>query len=160
MAGVLSHKAVTIGSSRDKENNILFLINCLRLICNHGKDLLAPPALRIWETRDRTSKDWQMMQKWRNICDICKREIEGTDSFHHSACHDCDHSICTACTLQAENSSGEDDIKCPKCTLALDDIADSEPTAAPIRASANIEALLRNLRTEQRSGIPEKYYPM
>ncbi|RYP91270.1 hypothetical protein DL770_002588 [Monosporascus sp. CRB-9-2] len=65
--------AEVIGSGR---NNILSLINFLRLICNHGEQLLPTAALRAWKARDATSIDWGMMQSPRKRCDLCHADIE------------------------------------------------------------------------------------
>ncbi|RYP13394.1 hypothetical protein DL767_010752 [Monosporascus sp. MG133] len=62
-----------IGSGR---NNILSLINFLRLICNHGEQLLPTAALHAWKARDATSIDWGVMQSSRKRCGLCNADIE------------------------------------------------------------------------------------
>lgn len=134
-----------------KESNILSLINFLRLICNHGKDLLAPSALAAWETRGSTSIDWLAMQKLRR-CDWCGVEPEvntksTTPEFH------CEHIICADCVQQNASESVEE-AYCPKCARDRSEIAHSSsdsPAWRPVQRSAKVEALLRNLANEQKS---------
>jgi SNF2 family DNA or RNA helicase len=42
---------------RTKDSNVLSLLNFLRLICNHGRELLPDSAIAIWNNRDRTLTD-------------------------------------------------------------------------------------------------------
>lgn len=48
-----SHVTVT-QSYNDQRGGIICLLNFLRSICNHGKQLLPDTALRIWYTRDQS----------------------------------------------------------------------------------------------------------
>ena len=136
-----------------KENNILSLINFLRLICNHGKQLLPPSALEAWKAQDGTSIDWQMMRNCRRRCDICEADIEGTD-FPASNSPDlrCQHSICATCAFRSEDSTAGGERRCPICVAAPRMGTDSSlpnPTTTFIPPSAKIEAMLKNLHSEQ-----------
>lgn len=151
-AGVSSSNMSTSRSNHLKESNILSLINFLRLICNHGKNLLPPSAVKIWEARDRASIDWQMMRNSRLRCGKCDAQVEGTESAVSSSPYlCCEHYICSNCVIQSEDNLSEEETECPKC------VADSslKTAATPlVRPSAKIEALLRNLHAEQ---ISESY---
>lgn len=59
--------AVASGASRtfaaasldsNHKDNVLSSLNFLRLICNHGQDLLPKSAVEIWNARDRTMTDF------------------------------------------------------------------------------------------------------
>ena len=135
-----------------KENNILVLINFLRLICNHGKDLLPQSALEAWRAGDSTSFDWQTMRGFGKRCEACERGIE-MDTLPSA----CGHLICATCIIQQEQSTPEEEIKCRKCVMMLEDGKNRSRNVTPltpILPSAKIEALLRNLRSEQ---SPERY---
>ena len=152
-AGLLPRSTSTSKFDQLKENNILSLINFLRLICNHGEQLLPQSALKAWKARDGTSIDWQMMQNCRRRCDICGADIEGTD-FPASNIPElrCQHSICATCAFQFEGNTAGEERKCQKCVAAsgagtYPDISSSATTFT--RPSAKVEALLRNLYSEQ-----------
>lgn len=148
-AGLLPSIASTSKFDQVKENNILSLINFLRLICNQGEQLLPQSALDAWKGRDSTSIDWQMMQNCRRRCDICNADIEATNSPVSSNFElRCQHSICAICVFQYEGSTPT----CPKCVVSSatgthSTVSNSVTTFT--RPSAKIETLLRNLRSEQ-----------
>ncbi|KIW29334.1 uncharacterized protein PV07_05154 [Cladophialophora immunda] len=142
-----------------KEDNVLSLINFLRLICDHGAALLPRSALQAWEAGDNRSVDWSMLRSTRKMCYICNSDIEvvdgGTFDFFEATCG---HSMCANCAL--ENEDGEDSIssRCPKCALTSshgDHLSYSVPTQASVRPSAKVEALLKNLRAEQNYEVLE-----
>lgn len=140
------------GSAQRREGNILPLINFLRRICDHGLQLLPVPALDAWNARDGTSIDWQMMQSCRKKCCICESDIEEADFLASNGYEfRCQHGICTICALQNEGTSREEG-DCPKCATSpnsgeYSSFASLANTCPP--PSAKIEALLRNLHTEQ-----------
>ncbi|KAL9115841.1 MAG: hypothetical protein Q9227_000209 [Pyrenula ochraceoflavens] len=138
-----------------KDSNILSLINFLRLICNHGADLLPPLALAAWNTRDRSSVDWQMMQKWRSRCDLCNVDI-GTSilTYHDNARLSCEHTICASCARQNTTNSTEE-AACAKCAWERNSSVARDnrmPITGYVRHSAKVEVLLRNLRQAQPAG--------
>lgn len=163
---------------RRKESNLLSLINFLRLICDHGLQLLPRSALDAWNARDDTSINWQMMQSCRTKCSICETDCDEADPLASNGSElRCQHWICTICASQSESIYGEE-ASCPKCATSpspRDDSSRPSPETTFSPPSAKIEALLRNLRTEQavearghrpskpikRSLIPGlfKYYP-
>jgi SNF2 family DNA or RNA helicase len=48
------HAAVTL-SQNNQRGGVICLLNFLRSICNHGEQLLPETALRIWNTRDKST---------------------------------------------------------------------------------------------------------
>ncbi|KAJ6039603.1 Helicase C-terminal [Penicillium canescens] len=48
---VARNMAANPNTNKEPQRNILFLINCLRLICNHGESLLPPTALNLWRSQ-------------------------------------------------------------------------------------------------------------
>ena len=148
-AGLLPSIASTSKFGQVKENNILSLINFLRLICNHGEQLLPRSALDAWKGRDSASIDWQMMQNCRRRCDICDADIEVTDFLVSNNFElRCQHSICATCVFQYEGNTPT----CPKCVVASatgTHSSASNSVTTLTRPSAKIEALLRNLHSEQ-----------
>jgi len=152
-AGLLSSSRGTHKYEQLKENNILSLINFLRLICNHGEQLLPPSAFEAWKARDSTSIDWQMMQNCRRRCGICGADIEGTNSpTSNNPELLCQHSICAICAFQYEENTPGEERTCPKCVATSGtgthlNISSSATTFT--QPSAKIEALLRNLHLEQ-----------
>lgn len=137
--------------SKGKGSDILTLINFLRCICNHGVDLLPQSALEAWRSKNSTSMDWQMMQNCNKLCDSCGSVIEEVDSLSDDIPEvDCRHSICTACSMQSENTSVDEAQKCPKCAATRSTSGkSSNPPEHSIRLSAKVEALIRNLDAEQ-----------
>jgi len=146
-------KSSTVESNRSKDDNILSLINFLRLICNHGKELLPLSALKAWETRDSVSIDWEMMCESTERCRVCGQDLELLDSPAPDEPYvDRDHSICSSYTCQSKHTLIKGEAKYPIGNPAFDILSNSGiriPTATKIRSSAKIEALLRNLRAEQ-----------
>ena len=135
-----------------KEGNLIALINFLRLICDHGLQLLPRSALDAWNARDGTSISWQMIQSCQKRCCICETDIDEADFLASNVSeHRCQHWICTTCALQSESIDGEGGF-CPKCATSpspRDDPSSPSPEATFFPPSAKIETLMRNLRTEQ-----------
>jgi SNF2 family DNA or RNA helicase len=150
--GVSTTKLGLPEAGQRKEGNLLSLINFLRLICDHGLQLLPRPALDAWKARDGTSINWQMVQCCRKRCCICETDIEEADFLASNGYEPhCQHWICTICALQSESTSGEESL-CPKCATSPrsgDDSSFPSPAETCLPPSAKIEALLRNLHTEQ-----------
>ncbi|RYP73408.1 hypothetical protein DL770_007777 [Monosporascus sp. CRB-9-2] len=57
------------------DENILSLINLLRLICDYGERMLPAKALVGWKQRDLSSLDWQAMEAMRCQCSRCGESI-------------------------------------------------------------------------------------
>jgi len=99
-------KAVTeLSPLRDRGRSILPLIGILRLICNHGVDLLPTTALKAWQGRDSKSVDWQTMQDTESRCRVCGVLLEEVFMNDLSAVGtllkqftDCGHLVCSGCS--------------------------------------------------------------
>ena len=159
--------------SQRNDANILTLINFLRLICDHGEQLLPSSALEAWKSRDTGSIDWQMMQTCaRTRCDLCGvyfHPTQMTTSLIDTSLQ-CQHSICSECIV----TKGKDEIdmpkdsqsQCPKCVdknNSIDHVIKGGSDILPfrtlrysdIRPSAKVKALINNLRKEQQAETSE-----
>jgi SNF2 family DNA or RNA helicase len=105
------HKTGTNKVDGLKDTNIISLINFLRLICNHGKELLPRSALDAWESRDSSSIEWEVMQSGRETCETCNAELEQPDfTASYNSNLDCEH-ICSSCASPGVCvEMGEEDI--------------------------------------------------
>ena len=140
-------------TSEGKSSNILTLINFLRRICNSGEDLLPKSAMEAWKTKSSASVDWQMMQNCNSKCDLCGVNIEDADSVSDdSPKFDCNHSICTACSTQTEETPIDEARQCPKCAATQVRFENSpSPSNLSTRLSAKVEAMIQNLSAEQQT---------
>jgi hypothetical protein len=133
------------------------LINFLRLICNHGEQLLPSPALEAWEGRDPTSVDWNMIQACQTKCFMCGTNINIEDIDAASSSETkylCQHSVCSTCASRSEDIHAREESLCPKCckkgtAILKPAIVPTCMDAAIIPPSSKVEALLKNLRAEQ-----------
>jgi len=151
-------KLASLEVGHRKEANLLSLINFLRLICDHGGQLLPQSALDAWKARDDTSISWQMMQSCRKRCCICEIDIEEA-ALLASKDYEPNHKnwVCTTCALQSDWTSGEKGSH-PKPALSPcsgGDLSFLSPANSCPPPSAKVEALLQNLRTEQDAGTSE-----
>ena len=145
-------------TARDKENskakNILSLLNVLRLICNHGMQLLPPFAKESWQTRESSSFDSYATCNWTMKCCICSAELDQPRTATPDAMDlQCGHFMCSPCALKNSNIADEEGAKCPACES---DRKSNVQTAgkAFVRPSAKVEALLKNLWSEQNRESP------
>jgi SNF2 family DNA or RNA helicase len=149
---VSATKLGSLEASGRKEDNLLSLINFLRLICDHGEQLLPRSALDAWKARDGTSINWQTLQSCRKRCCICGVDAEEADFLASDGFEPrCQCWICAVCALQSESTCGEEGLY-PKCATSpgsWDDTGLPSLAATCLPPSAKIEALLRNLQTEQ-----------
>ncbi|CZR60109.1 uncharacterized protein PAC_10004 [Phialocephala subalpina] len=152
-AGLASQDRGTFRPGEGKGANILTLINFLRRICNNGEDLLPQSALEAWRSENSTSVDWQMMRNCNKTCDSCGSTMEDVDLLSDDSLEfSCHHSVCTACSMQNENTPMDiDEVrKCPKCAAIR---ATPENTStlpeSNTRLSAKVEALIRVLDAQQ-----------
>jgi SNF2 family DNA or RNA helicase len=137
---VSTTKLGSLEASGRKEGNLLSLINFLRRICDHGEQLLSRFALDAWKARDDTSLNLQTLQSCQKRCCICEVDAEEADFLASDGFEPrCQRWICAVCALQSESTSEEEGLY-----PGLPSLAD---TCLP--PSAKIEALLRNLHTEQ-----------
>ena len=152
-ANTLMRRSRAAKQDGPETSNILSLINFLRLICNHGKSMLPTSALEAWETRKNSSIDWQMMQNYKQKCDVCKTGLEDNDFFASTDFRlPCEHIVCTACTSLGGDSAANEQQRCLKC-VSIGIVKPSSQPVSPgtisVPPSSKVEALLKNLRSEQ-----------
>jgi hypothetical protein len=152
-AAIAAGVSRTVDTSRldePKQSNLLALVTFLRLICNHGKDLLPSSASAAWDARDRTSVDWQLMQHWRKKCDVCNAVVDSNESISRSSSAlRCDYILCGHCACQGGSNSTE--FSCLKCVQERDPHLSGRANDS-VRPSAKVDALIKNLHAEQGSG--------
>ncbi len=140
--------------------SILPLIGILRLICDHGHDLLPMSALQAWRAQDADSIDWQTIVPTTKECILCGHHIEETEQPETTAKEfTCGHVLCPACC----GSDGEEELlasdggeRCQQCAQkspvprsSQTASASSHVTESNYRPSAKVRALLRNIRVHQ-----------
>lgn len=151
---------------RRRGDNIIRLINILRLICGNGEMLLPESALAAWRNRQNDSMDWQTMQKWfEKQCDMCGEDTvgDGPSSGSRNARHLCLHIVCSNCLTDGEEEGEERGaVTCPICKAVNTDPVKAkasrsvkhpgpEPQHRPVVSSNKILSLIRNICEEQRS---------
>ncbi|UPL01101.1 hypothetical protein LCI18_012035 [Fusarium solani-melongenae] len=122
--------------SRDKNGNknILPIINFLRLICNHGEDLLPTYAVETWTQRQSGLVESQMEQFPRESCTLCHDKLDSPAG----------SLFCTLCLLKRRDSESVETIGSSRF-----ESRQGETPTSPRRPSAKVEALIRNLGNEQ-----------
>ena len=100
-------------SSPSKDGNILTLMNFLRRVCNHGKELLPSKALAFYGATSQVSTlDQKMLQHLGTpSCSLCGADIEG--AVHYSKYEDAG-ATSTLCAIP----KADDDIGIPSGSLA------------------------------------------
>lgn len=125
---------------KDKDNNVLVLLNSLRLICNHGQQLVPESWMRLME-KDPCSGQLSYDRE----CSACGGEIDG------SSCITVDHdALCDNCATSEDGTS--------RVQLNLDvSYRSTQLVSQPGRfggkrvahkPSAKVLALLENLKRE------------
>ena len=134
---------------KGKEKNILLLINSLRLICDHGEQLL-PEAVKLrMEKSSIASFASEMQQVYHGRCSVCEGEID--DSI---AGADDQDSICVNCATSEQGSSKTNlqaDLLGRKSLSASQSASSERSDSAKLchRPSAKVLALLGNLEQER-----------
>lgn len=138
----------------DPKNNILKLINFLRLICNHGETLLPPSAVDTWKAAVGGATDWQEIQELQESCEICDLKIDNSQD-HSVISLDTlfPHIICRACLASTgENAHGNHLTNLtPSMSNPGEGIGESLFTSKlhTKQQSSKLSALIDNLRREQ-----------
>lgn len=131
-AGV-DDQPVTVSSSKSKAKNILSIINALRLICDHGEQLL-PDGMKQHGPQNSSSFFRLGMKQIPDAgCSSCDGEIDSSVSMIKG-----EEPICANCVA----SEGGSQIVNSK----IDPVDKIMPTCRP---SAKVLALLRNLKHDQ-----------
>ncbi|KAH0562185.1 hypothetical protein GP486_003119 [Trichoglossum hirsutum] len=157
VAGMFSEEKL---ADRQQKGSILPLINFLRLICDHGEQLLPAPALKAWSNRGASIFDWNTMRNGGKNCALCKagiNQLQYPDALRYEFCL---HIICSECAITDEEESPIDDESCPICDrgsstpqnqqLASPLSKDSDSITVNYWPSTKVRALLKNLQHEQR----------
>lgn len=141
-------KPLRIESSvKDKHENVMVLLNSLRLICNHGKELVPHLAKSIMEKTSVSNIHRNQRQIHGSACSSCGAETDGG-----SASTELPDSLCVNCaTLEATcsdpNLRGEPENRQGVSPSQSASIEQSSLGIA-VRPSAKIVALIKNLRHE------------
>ncbi|KAI1179911.1 SNF2 family N-terminal domain-containing protein [Nemania sp. FL0916] len=132
-------------------SDILRHINFLRIICDHGLQLLSDAARRSIESRS-SSPGWEPPQLFTASCSVCGEEIN-YDAFK------CDKTeyLCTSCAscassdLDPRNTDREANPPGDEATSVQQDPGTERSylSGADYQPSAKVQALLQNLKQEQ-----------
>jgi SNF2 family DNA or RNA helicase len=134
---------------KGKEKNILLLINSLRLICDHGEQLLPEAVKRRSEESSIASIASEMQQVYHGRCSVCEGELD--DSVAQADSQD---SICVNCATSEQGSSNTNlqaDFQDQKGFSASQSARSQSSGSAKLcyRPSAKVLALLGNLEQER-----------
>jgi SNF2 family DNA or RNA helicase len=149
MAAGLEKRPVGESSSQGKGKNILLLINSLRLICDHGEQLLPDAVKRSREENSASSFDLEMQQIGSGSCSVCEGEIDSSISGTEGQ-----DSICVNCATSEKdslNTTPQADPLGKKGMLAYRSASSERSGSAKVsyRPSAKVLALLGNLEQER-----------
>ncbi|KAL7910094.1 SNF2 family N-terminal domain-containing protein [Trichoderma velutinum] len=136
-----------------QNNNILKLINFLRLICDHGEQLLPRSAVEIWKATGDKIIDWQSLHEFQEICDMCGLNIDNSQGQSSiGANNSYSQAICKECSTSGRESEPEVESIDLDNSMLIPDDRESSCSADKIRApqqSPKLKALTDNLRQEQ-----------
>ena len=139
----------SIGSRSQK--SALYLINILRFICDHGIQLLPQAAIDAWITRDSKSGNWETIETHESLCLTCGADIENVDP---SGVGEGENSyqqfVCSCCASSSGKVLGRSVDASRGVAGALNGhMSFSKPEGRDGTSSTKVQALLRNLCTEQ-----------
>ncbi|KAK3378717.1 SNF2 family N-terminal domain-containing protein [Lasiosphaeria ovina] len=135
------------------EGNILFHMNVLRLICNHGRALLPPRALTAWlHGSDKSEADWNMGGAVFQAggCSLCGVDLgnpdDDDDDDPRSPSPAARHrdSLCETCYATSRDSPDSGGFAKRQQGGEM-----AGGLASTTQPSAKVEALLKNLSQEQ-----------
>ena len=144
-AGMDKDKSERAKPRMARDGNMLALMNFLRLICDHGKDLLPFKALKICEGAGKLSSlDWAALRTLRKTCHVCGAEVEEVGS---SPSDDSSRFTCTTClTVNEEDNTGRLSTFLPVPTTKW---TGSVTAAETLQPYAKVRCLLKNLYKER-----------
>ncbi|KFA48846.1 hypothetical protein S40293_01496 [Stachybotrys chartarum IBT 40293] len=134
-----------------RKDNIIPLINFLRLICDHGQKLLPDSALEAWRSKSSASIDWEMMQTSNVVCGVCGADSEPLTATNFNCIYQ--HVICPACHVKTGEGELQSELVCPRCTiLGPNNQPDlmSGTVATSAHASPKVTALIEAIQKEQK----------
>ncbi|KAL6697594.1 SNF2 family N-terminal domain-containing protein [Trichoderma pleuroticola] len=152
-SGSYRHNSGHSNSNDRQNNNILKLINFLRLICDHGEQLLPRSAVEIWSAEGDKLIDWQNFQELQVACDMCGLKIDNTQGWP-SIGLDISYPpvMCAACQAITREHEPEIEFTYSDKSMLIPNGRESPCSEAKIRAaqqSPKLKALIDNLRQEQ-----------
>ncbi|KAI1372549.1 hypothetical protein F4677DRAFT_247519 [Hypoxylon crocopeplum] len=131
--------------------NILSLINTLRLICNHGENLVPRRVQQAWAQRLDSSNPQNDTENQSTRCIVCNAEVSLDDIASEFGCG---HILCFSCAnAEGSEASSVHQVLCPICSEESQSETDTseESCNSTYRPSAKVRALTANLLDEQRS---------
>jgi hypothetical protein len=134
-----------------RKDNIIPLINFLRLICDHGQKLLPDSALEAWRSKSSASIDWEMMQTSNVVCSVCGADSEPLTATNFNCIYQ--HVICPACHVKTDEGELQSELVCPRCTILGPDTQPdlmSGTVATSAHASPKVTALIEAIHKEQK----------
>lgn len=152
-SGSYRHNSGHLNSNDQQNNNILKLINFLRLICNHGEVLLPWSAVEDWKTAGDKSIDWGNFQELHAVCDLCGLRIDNSQCWS-SVDLDVSYSpvICEACHASTRENEPEIEFTNQDNSMLISNRREDSCSAVkprPSQQSPKLKALVDNLRQEQ-----------
>ncbi|GIJ99468.1 hypothetical protein Aspvir_001600 [Aspergillus viridinutans] len=132
----------------NKKENTLSLINFLRLICNHGENLLPESAINAWRTRqqEQTTDDLSFGRGPEASSLHAPVSVDGATPGCGVYTNDEGSSNANAVSSSSSSSSSDEFLTSPD--VASTPLTPSELCICP---SAKVKALLKNLEGEQRT---------
>ena len=143
------------GEARGNEktpSNILPLINCLRLICNHGEQLLPVPALKAWREKNIYVLNWSTMPSRDKSCTLCKVDIsdlQHSDTVWYESCpqvicSDCKEGLVDDVCCSIRNNTGTPESQLVPSIFTTE----SDLRQVDYRPSTKVKALLEYLQKQ------------
>lgn len=132
-------------SERENKKNVMVLLNSLRLICDHGKELVPRLAKSIMEKSSLSIIDRNQEQTDASSCSSCGGESDRSSAFtgpRDFLCINCANSETTTSDIQYNTR-----LETRKGASAYQ-IASIDGMGSATKPSAKVVALIKNLRQE------------
>ncbi|ETS84160.1 hypothetical protein PFICI_02185 [Pestalotiopsis fici W106-1] len=163
IAAKVHHGSKTsLESKGSKGTNILALMSSLRLICNHGKDLLPDTALKMWSSREDRQLDASLVLRNQDYCEECGDMLEcalNTNTESTNPKIRTTRLACPTCRQSEEDDvieSQDSDRSIKSQGISLRNASSLQIEKGGTRPSVKVAALIRNIREEQSSAISGK----
>ena len=143
--------AASVRSKTKGDENILSLINFLRLICGYGERILPVKAQEAWRSKNASAVDWQMMETLSRHCSGCGRRVANLDD---DAVMPCGHHMCDKCKRRIEDSEEGELDEVEPCSICRDSDETKKKTRDSLGSyqSAKATSLVQNILEEQKDG--------
>ena len=147
-------------SMSSSDGKILSFMNFMRLICNHGQDLLPWSAVELLTNHDTGSETWNTTLEANTTCYFCGEMVDssaalssqlGDNKENTTVCQACDNSRDTDIKVWNIDQATNDE----KASIAV--TSENTKVKAIIgRPSAKVDSLLRNICMEQFQAAGER----